>query len=106
MKMIFEITDQFLFCLVSLKCSKELCIIDSHKNIHELFTKATEELEKIGEWFKANKLKKLRTRFFQKISIKDDLPLKVPDLKIAINQIERKKAIKFPSVKLGENVNW
>ena len=28
MKMVFEITDQFLFCLVSLKCSKELCIRD------------------------------------------------------------------------------
>ena len=28
MKMILEITDQFLFCLVSLKCSKELCIRD------------------------------------------------------------------------------
>ena len=50
--------------------------------------------------------KKAKNTFFQKISIKDDLPLKVPDLKIAINQIERKKAIKFPSVKLGENVNW
>ena len=26
MKMILEITDQFLFCLVSLKCLKQLCI--------------------------------------------------------------------------------
>ena len=29
MKMILEITDQFLFCLVSLKCLKELCIRDA-----------------------------------------------------------------------------
>ena len=28
----------------------------SHKNIHQLFAKVNEELEKIGDWFKANKL--------------------------------------------------
>ena len=34
------------------------------------------------------------------------MPLKLPDLKIANNEIERKKAIKFLRVMLDENVNW
>ena len=46
----------------------------SHKNIHELFAKVNEELEKIGDWFKANKVslnnKKLSTCFFIKIPSK------------------------------------
>ena len=44
------------------------------------------ELDKIGEWFKANKLslnvKKTKYTFFHKNSIKDDIPLKLPALKI------------------------
>ena len=28
----------------------------SHENINQLFTKVNEELKKIGDWFKANKL--------------------------------------------------
>ena len=59
----------------------------SHKNIHQLFTKVNEELEKIGDWFETNKLsfnnKKTKYTLFHKNSIKDDLPLKLPDLKIA-----------------------
>ena len=82
----------------------------SHKNIHQLFAKVNEELEKIEDWFKANKLslnnKKTKYTLFHKNSIKDDLPLKLPDLKIANNEIERKKAIKFLGVMLDENVNW
>ena len=49
---------------------------------------------------------------FHKNSIKYDLPLKLPDLKIANNQIEKKKkkkkknSIKFLVIMLDENVNW
>ena len=43
---------------------------------------------------------------FHKNSIKDDLLLKLPDMKIANNQIEWKKAIKFLGIMLDENVNW
>ena len=82
----------------------------SHKNIHQLFAKVNEELEKIGDWLKINKLslnnKKTKYTLFHKNSIKDDLPLKLPDLKIANNQIERKKAIKFLVVMLDGNLNW
>ena len=38
--------------------------------------------------------------------MRDDLPLKLPDLKIANNQIERKKAIEFLGVMLDKNVSW
>ena len=41
--------------------------------------------------------------FFHKNSINDDLPLKLPDLKIPNNQTERKK--RFLGIMLGENVN-
>ena len=51
----------------------------SHKNIRQLFTKVNEELEKIGDWFKANKLSLNNTRtkymLFHKKSIRDDLCL-------------------------------
>ena len=70
----------------------------SHKNIHQLFAKFNEELENIGDWFKANKLslnnKKTKYTLFHK------------SVKIGNNQIERKKAIKFLGVMLDENVNW
>ena len=73
-------------------------IFCSHKNIHQLFAKFNEELEKIGDWFKANKLslnnKKTKYTLFHK------------SVKIGNNQIERKKAIKFLGVMLDENVNW
>ena len=41
----------------------------SHKNINQLFTKVNEGLEKIGDWFKANKLS-LNKYFFTKIPSK------------------------------------
>ena len=42
--------------------------------------------------------------FFHKTSINDDLPLKLPDLKIPNNQAERKK--RFLGTMLGQNMNW
>ena len=57
----------------------------SHKKINQLFTKINEELENTEDWFKANKLslnnKKTKYTLFHKNSIKDDLHLKLPDLK-------------------------
>ena len=58
------------------------------------------KLEKISEWFKANKLslniKKTNYTLFHKNSTKDDLPLKLPDL----------TSIKFLGVMLDENISW
>ena len=69
------------------------------------------ELHKIGEWFKANKLslnikKKNKSTFFHKNSVKDNILLKLPELKIANTAIERTNAIKLLGVLLNENITW
>ena len=68
------------------------------------------ELEKISEWFKANKLslsiKKTNYTLFHKSSTKDDLPLKLPDLKIVYSVLKRQASIKFLGVMLDENILW
>ena len=82
----------------------------SHQNINTLFKIFNKELENTGEWFKANKLslnnRKTKYTLFHKKSSKDNLPLKLPALKIADNNIERKTAIKFLGVMLDENISW
>ena len=75
-------------------------LLYSYENILQLFIKVNEELGKIGDWFKANKLclnnEKSKYTLFNKNSSKDDLLLKLPDLKIANNRIERiKKQSRF-----------
>ena len=82
----------------------------SHQNINILFNKFNEELQKIEIWFKANKLslnsKKTKYALFHKSSAKDDLPLKLPILKISGKKIERETAINFLVVMLDENITW
>ena len=66
-------------------------------------------MEKISEWFQANKLslniKKTNYTLFHKNSTKDDLPLKLLDLKI-VNILKRRTSIKFLGVMLDENISW
>ena len=68
------------------------------------------ELEKISEWFKANKLslniKKTIYTLFHKNSTKDDLPLKLPDLKIVNSVLKRQASIKYLAVMLDEKISW
>ena len=82
----------------------------SHQNINTLFKIFNKELKKIGDWFKANKLflnnRKTKYTLFHKKSFKDNLPLKLPALKIADKNIERKTAIKFLGAMLDENKSW
>ena len=82
----------------------------SHQNISSLFMTVNNELDKIGEWFKANKLslnvKETKYTFFHKNSIKDNIPVKLPALKIANREIERTNAIKFLGILLDENISW
>ena len=72
--------------------------------------KLKKSYKKPEDWFKANKLslnnKKTKYTLFHKKSNKDDLPLKLPVLKIGNNQVQRKKAIKFLGVMLDENLDW
>ena len=82
----------------------------SHRNISTLFLTVNNELHKIGEWFKANRLslniKKTKYTFFHKNSVKYNMPLKLPGLKVADRAIERTNAINFLGVLLDENITW
>ena len=67
------------------------------------------ELHKIGKRLKANRLplnikKKNKYTFFNKNSVKDNIPLKLPELKIANRRIEKSNTTKFLGVLLGENI--
>ena len=84
----------------------------SHHNIKELFTTVNKELQKLGDWFPSNKLslnikktKYLKT-FFHKNSVKDSIPLKLPDLHIFNKTIERTSSIKFLGDMLDEHITW
>ena len=59
-----------------------------NNDIGTLFSTVNIDSEKISEWFKGNELslniKKTNYTLFHKNSTKDDLPLKLPDLKLLI----------------------
>ena len=78
----------------------------SHRNIKGLFYTVNSELEKVSQWFKANKLsiniKKTKLTLFHKNYFKDEIPLKLPALMIGNNNIERKSPIKFLGVMLDD----
>ena len=82
----------------------------SNNDIETLFSTVNMELEKISEWFKANKLslniKKNNYNLFCKNSSKDDLALKLPDLEIVNRVLKRKTSINFLGVMLDENISW
>ena len=77
----------------------------SHNNIKILFKNVNDELEKISQWFKANKLSlnegKTKFTLFHKCD-KDNLPLQLPNLKINNNEIKRSSSIKFLGVLVDE----
>ena len=66
------------------------------------------ELHKIGEWFKTNRLslntKKTKYTFFHQNLVKDNIPRKLPELKIASRAIERTNAINFLDVLLNDHI--
>ena len=67
----------------------------SHKNIKTIFNTVNLELNKLNEWFKANKLSlnadKTKYTFFHKLSKRDNIPLKLPQLLINDTIIKREK---------------
>ena len=71
----------------------------SNIDIETLFSIVNMELEKISEWFKADKLslniKKANYTLLHKNITKDDLLLKLPDLKIVNSVLKRQASIKF-----------
>ena len=82
----------------------------SHHQIKVLFETVNAELQKISQWFRANKLslnvKKTNYTLFHKCSLKDKMPLKLPELKIGNNIIEKATSIKFLGVMIDENISW
>ena len=82
----------------------------SNNDIETLFSTVNMELEKISEWFKANKLslniKKTNYTLFHKNNPKIDLPLILPGLKIVNNVLKMQTSIKFLGVMLDENISW
>ena len=79
-----------------------------HNYIKILFKNANDELEKLSQWFKANKLSlnegKITFTLFHKPRDKDNLPLQLPNLKINNNKIKRSSSIKFVGVLTDENL--
>ena len=82
----------------------------SHHDIKTLFSTVSEELEKLGAWFTSNRsslnIKKTKYTLFHKNSVKDNIPLNLPDLHISNKSIERKSSIKFLGVMLDEHIAW
>ena len=83
----------------------------SHHNITTvIFTTVDKELQKLGHWFTSYKLslniKKTKYTFFHENSVKDSIPLKLPDLHIFDKTIERTSSIKFLGVMLDEHITW
>ena len=64
----------------------------SHNNIKILVKNANDELEKISQWFKSNKLSlnegKTKFTLFHKLRDKDNLPLQLPNLETNNNEIK------------------
>ena len=81
----------------------------SHENIKGLFCTVNSELEKIIQWFEANKLsvniKKTTFTLFHKNSLKDEIPLKISALMIGNNNIDRKSSIKLLRAMLDEHIS-
>ena len=68
------------------------------------------ELNKLNEWFKTNKLSlnvdKMKYTFFHKLKQRDIIPLKLPNLILNNSSIKRENAIKFLGVIIDENLTW
>ena len=81
-----------------------------HNDLKTLFSLVYQELQKISEWFEANKLslnvEQTKYSLFHKPSRRYDLPLLLPKLLIKRHQVERVESIKFLGVLLDECLSW
>ena len=97
-------------CLNFILFADDTNIFYSHKNINIIFETVNRELIKINEWFQANKLSlnttKTKYTIFAKSSIINQLPLKLPLLKINNTDVKRAYSSKFLGVILDEHLTW
>ena len=96
LKLIMFADDTNLFC--------------SSNDIKTLFLNTNLELHKISEWFRANKLSlnEYKTTFalFYRIQDRNNVPLRLPILKINDYDIKRSSSIKFLGVLVDEHLSW
>ena len=100
----------------SLKYTKSVMFADdtnlvySHSDIKTLFKKTNEDLVTIDKWFRANKISlntnKTKYIFFHNRNQRDNIPLKLPNLQISSNVIERVSHLKFLGLIIDENLSW
>ena len=81
-----------------------------HKDLKSWFSLVNQELQKINEWFEANKLSlnigKTKISLFHKPSRKDDLSLLLPRLLIKKHKVKSVRSIRSLGVLLDENLSW
>ena len=96
--------------LNSILFADDTTLFYSHRDINRLFKIVNDELTKLAQWFKANKLSlnvsKTKYTFFHKLNTRDYIPLKLPVLCINQVVIKREHSMKFLGVILDENVTW
>ena len=82
----------------------------SDNNMRALFETANQELSQINDWFLANKLslnvEKTKYMLFHKLTDQENIPLKLPLLKLNRKIIEREYSFKFLGVILDEHLTW
>ena len=79
----------------------------SNKKIKPLFLKRNLEFRKISEWFRAIKLSlnedKTRFTIFHRPQDRDNLPVRLPALKINDYEIKQSSSIKFLGILVDEH---
>ena len=82
----------------------------SDSNIENLFETMNEELRKVANWFKANKLSlnisKTKYSLFHSTRKRKDIPNILPPLHIDNVPVKREFVTKFLGVYLDENISW
>ena len=82
----------------------------SDSNIGNLFETMNEELRKVANWFKANKLSlnisKTKYSLFHSTRKRKDIPNILPPLHIDNVPVKREFITKFLGVYLNENISW
>ena len=82
----------------------------SNEDIPNLFSMMNNELKKVSQWFKANKLslnvKKTKFSLFHQINRKHIIPNDLPVLILDEIIIKREKITKFLGVHIDENLSW
>lgn len=92
----------FSTLLSSIMFGEDTNLSFSQCNINVLFEKTNEELTNVTNWFNTNKifLNVIKNKYFSfhKTSKKDNIPLRLPNIKMNGLSIEREPSVKFLQV--------